>query len=141
MPSSRAVATWGQRSDRRAPLQTAITLELTDSQILSICEDAGAAKPRDEVIERLGQDLASLTDLLEQIAAEPQPRLSGSLLRGLFVLATLPSNPETVGVLELSKQLEMSASTLHRYLQTLLIAGLVRRDAKTREYGLAFRSR
>ena len=58
-------------------------------------------------------------------------------MRGLYVLATLPDDGTTVGVLALAEELEMSASTVHRYLATLLIAGLVRRDERTREYGLA----
>src|ERR1700704_3559646 len=132
VPSPRVAAQRTWRSARRSQPSAAVTLELTDSQILRVCEEAGAAEPRADLIERFGQDAASLGALLGQATAEQH--LSMSLVRGLFVLATLPSCGETVGVLDLAGQLEMSASTVHRYLQTLVIAGLARRNETTREY-------
>ncbi len=65
------------------------------------------------------------------------PRLSSSLLSGLAVLACLPVDGSFLGVNELAEMLDMTKSTTHRYLQTLLAAGLAVRDPSTRRYTLA----
>src|SRR4029077_8406788 len=64
------------------------------------------------------------------------PRLSRSLLSGLIVLASFESGSD-VGIAELAQMLEMNTSTTHRYVVTLLAAGLIERDPATRKYRLA----
>jgi hypothetical protein len=64
-------------------------------------------------------------------------RLSRSLLRGLAVLTCFNGHGDTRGIIELSKQLEMSPSTTHRYVTTLVELGLLERCPKTRKYRLA----
>jgi predicted transcriptional regulator len=64
-------------------------------------------------------------------------RLSRSLLAGLLVLSCFsPDGPE-LGIKEISQQLELNSSTVHRYVATLLAAGLLERDPDTRRYRLA----
>ena len=63
-------------------------------------------------------------------------RLSHSLLRGLLVLALLIDGSER-GVSDIARRLEMSSSTAHRYVVTLLAFGLVEQDQFTRKYRLA----
>jgi DNA-binding IclR family transcriptional regulator len=64
-------------------------------------------------------------------------RLSRSLLAGLLMLASFPSDRSYVGIAELARMLDMSPSTTHRYVTTLLAAGLLERDPRTRQYRLA----
>jgi hypothetical protein len=63
-------------------------------------------------------------------------RLSRSLLAGLLVLSCFsPGGPE-LGIKEISDQLELNSSTVHRYVATLLAAGLLERHPDTRRYRL-----
>ncbi len=63
-------------------------------------------------------------------------RLSRSLLAGLLVLACLPPEDE-LGVAELARRIGMRTSTTHRYLSTLLAAGLLEQNPASRRYRLA----
>lgn len=64
-------------------------------------------------------------------------RLSHSLLAGLFVLAGVPGDGSYIGIVEIARRLEMNTSTTHRYVTTLLTAGLIERNPHTRKYRLA----
>jgi hypothetical protein len=62
------------------------------------------------------------------------PRLSGSLLCGLLILASFPTDGSYLTIKELSRVTGKSPSTTHRYVSTLLAVGLLERDPITREY-------
>lgn len=64
-------------------------------------------------------------------------RLSRSLLAGLLVLTCFPPNGGELGIADLARRLDMRTSTIHRYVSTLLAAGLLERDPVTRQYRLA----
>jgi IclR helix-turn-helix domain len=126
---------------RRSPAgsiqDTGITLELTPAQILAVCEGSEASGSRHDLLNRLGGDADRLRALLEQIVSEPKGKHSQSLARGLYVFACLPSDGQTVGVVDFAKRLGMTPSTVHRYLRSLLLAGLAQRHEDTREYSQA----
>jgi DNA-binding MarR family transcriptional regulator len=61
-------------------------------------------------------------------------RLSRSLLRGLLVLASFPADGAGRSVTDVAHELDMVASTTHRYISTLLEVGLLERDSVSREY-------
>jgi hypothetical protein len=63
-------------------------------------------------------------------------RLSRSLLAGLLVLSCFPPEGIDVGIKDISEQLELNTSTVHRYVLTLVAAGLLERDPDTRRYRL-----
>jgi predicted DNA-binding transcriptional regulator len=65
-----------------------------------------------------------------------EARLSRSLLRGLLVLSLLIDGSER-GVSDIARRLDISSSTAHRYVSTLLAFGLVEQDQFTRRYRLA----
>jgi DNA-binding transcriptional ArsR family regulator len=65
------------------------------------------------------------------------PSISRSLLRALMILAVLHPGESYMGVVEIASKLDLSPSTAHRYLTTLLIVGLVERNESTRKYRLA----
>jgi hypothetical protein len=64
-------------------------------------------------------------------------RLSRSLLAGLLVLTCFPEGGGEMGIADLARQLDMRTSTIHRYVSTLLAAGLLERDPVSRQYRLA----
>ena len=63
-------------------------------------------------------------------------RLSRSLLAGLLVLSCFPPEGVDMGIKDISEQLELNTSTVHRYVLTLVAAGLLERDPDTRRYRL-----
>ena len=64
------------------------------------------------------------------------PRFSRSLARGLSLLLCFKAEGEWRGVVEMAEELEMSPSTAHRYILTLLQLGLLERSPETRKYRL-----
>jgi hypothetical protein len=65
------------------------------------------------------------------------PRLSRSLLVGLWVLSLMPTDGTWVSVSRIASIAEMSASTSQRYLATLVAVGIAERDPRTRKYRVA----
>jgi hypothetical protein len=63
-------------------------------------------------------------------------RLSRSLLAGLLVLSCFPPEGADLGIKDISEQLDLNTSTVHRYVVTLVAAGLLERDPDTRRYRL-----
>ncbi len=64
-------------------------------------------------------------------------RLSRSLLLGLVIYASIPADGSSIGVIEIARINEVTPSMAHRYVSTLVTAGLVDRDPKTRRYRAA----
>jgi IclR helix-turn-helix domain len=90
---------------------------------------AGATKGR-----ALAEDSpTSPTDFLPD---DSNRRLSRSLLRGLSILTCFNGTDGERGILELARELGMSASTTHRYAMTLTELGLLERSPRTRKYRL-----
>ncbi|HEV2998515.1 MAG TPA: helix-turn-helix domain-containing protein [Solirubrobacteraceae bacterium] len=71
------------------------------------------------------------------ISAEEERRLSRSLLRGLEILTRFQRGSEERGIVELASELELSPSTTHRYVNTLVELGLLERCPDSRKYRLA----
>jgi IclR family pca regulon transcriptional regulator len=63
-------------------------------------------------------------------------RLSRSLLLGLKVLAVRARDGGWVALCTLAARLDMSKTTAHRYVNTLVDVGLVEQDPDTRRYRL-----
>jgi hypothetical protein len=73
---------------------------------------------------------------LAQALDDTDPRLSRSLLRGLSILTRFRADGSVRGIIELARELEMSASTTHRYASTLVQLGLLERCPESRKYRL-----
>lgn len=67
-------------------------------------------------------------------ALQDNRRLSRSLLAGLLVLSCFSSEDRDLGIKDISEELELNTSTVHRYVVTLVAAGLLERDPETRRY-------
>jgi hypothetical protein len=85
--------------------------------------------------------LSGLADVREALAAGPEQledsRLSSSLLAGLLILASFPTDGSYLGNAEVARLVGMNMSTAHRYISTLVAVGLLERDPGTRRYRLA----
>jgi hypothetical protein len=69
-------------------------------------------------------------------ALQDNRRLSRSLLAGLLVLSCFPPEGIDMGIKDISEELDLNTSTVHRYVLTLVAAGLLERDPDTRRYRL-----
>ena len=67
-------------------------------------------------------------------ALQGNRRLSRSLLAGLLVLSCFSSEERDLGIKDISEELDLNTSTVHRYVVTLVAAGLLERDPETRRY-------
>jgi IclR helix-turn-helix domain len=77
----------------------------------------------------------------ETLISAADPKLSRSLLRGLSILTCFDPESGSRGVLELAEMLDMSPSTTHRYVITLVEVGLLERCPNTRRYQLPLMAR
>jgi DNA-binding MarR family transcriptional regulator len=104
-----------------------VFIELSPAQLSQVlCSASGGHLPT---------LLSGLESARETLAAGlDYPRLSGSLLCGLFILASFPPDGSYLTIKELARLTGRSPSTTHRYVSTLVAVGLVERDAVTREY-------
>lgn len=106
-----------------------VTLTLTGAQRDYVVRAAAGAGSLDAV-------LSGFAPLERAFAGRPgmfeDPRMSRSLLLGLLLLAALGG--DSLSVSGLAKRVGLSASTTHRYLATLVVAGLVEQDARSRRY-------
>src|ERR1700761_5259826 len=117
----------------RAGASDPITIELTGPPVDRVL--AGA--PNGPGVSSLLRGLAGEGTLASRYEALAEsPRLSRSLLLGLLVLASFPSDGGSLAVSDVAGQLGMSPSTTHRYMTTLLAVGLLDQDARTRRYRL-----
>ena len=110
-----------------------ITIELTRPQVDRVIREAGRESGASALLRGLAEDgtLAS-----RYAALADSPRLSRSLLLGLLVLGSFPSDGSSLAVTDVATRLGMSPSTTHRYMTTLLAVGLLDQEPRTRRYRL-----
>jgi DNA-binding transcriptional ArsR family regulator len=107
-----------------------ITIQLTRSQIDQVVRNNADEKGLASILRSLSD--RGLAANYTSLAASP--RLSRSLLLGLLVLACFPTDGGELAVTDVATQLELSPSTTHRYMTTLLAAGLLEQDPRSRRY-------
>lgn len=112
---------------------SSISIELTRPQVDRVVRDAGRGSGVASLLRGLTEE-GTLASRYEALAESP--RLSRSLLLGLLVLATFPSDGGSLAVTDVATRLGMSPSTTHRYMTTLLAVGLLEQDPRTRRYKL-----
>ena len=117
-----------------------VCLELTEAQVERVIRaNADAHGPSLSLLLSglVGEQALSPSSLEERYHAQLESgRLSHSLLRGLLILALFISGEEGRGVVEVARQLELSPSTTHRYMTTLVAFGLLVQEPATRKYRL-----
>jgi hypothetical protein len=110
-----------------------VSIELSAAQVDQVVRAASAGGSMSVL-------LSGVADVRATLAARPQPensRLSGSLLCGLLVLASFPTDGSYLTIAEVARMTGRSPSTAHRYVSTLISVGLLEQDPRTRQYRLA----
>jgi DNA-binding MarR family transcriptional regulator len=105
-----------------------IPLALTPGQVTQVVE-AVSAEAQDLLISGLKEP--------QQLISSPlleDPKISKSLLLGLVVLISFPRDGSERGNKQIAQELGLAASTTHRYINTLLAAGLLEQNPTTRRY-------
>jgi hypothetical protein len=107
----------------------AISLALTPSQVAQVIEAAASGAGRPPLLAGLEhpRDLTT-SPLLDD------PKISKSLLLGLVVLVSFPLDGAERANKDVAQELGLAASTTHRYIHTLVAAGLLEQNAQTRRY-------
>ena len=101
-----------------------VTIQLSPAQVDKVILAAGSAGSMTALLSDLPQVREPLKLAVSHL---DDPRLSRSLLSGLLMLAAFPPDGSYIRNTELAHALEMSPSTSHRYVSTLLEVGLVER--------------
>lgn len=107
-----------------------ITIELSASQVDQVI---GAARSSNGIRGALA-GVSDLTPAAAEAVLRKRRGLSGSLLSGLLVLRAFPDDGKYLGNAHVARTLGMSLATSHRYITTLVAAGLLERDPVTRKY-------
>ncbi|HTW41114.1 MAG TPA: helix-turn-helix domain-containing protein [Solirubrobacteraceae bacterium] len=118
-----------------------VCLELTDAQVEDVIRATREARgpSLSLLLSGLITDEAIADGSLEdRYGAELESgRLSHSLFRGLLILALFIAGGDGRGVVEVARELDLSPSTTHRYMSTLVAFGLLEQDPATRKYRLS----
>jgi IclR helix-turn-helix domain len=122
------------RKSRRGGQGKPVLVELTPAQLDRVVRDVAGTG-------NMAALLSGLSDMRDTLQHPPwqldDPRFSRSLLAGLLLLAAFPADGSYMGSAELARMLDMTVSTAHRYISTLVVVGLLERDPVTRKYRLA----
>jgi hypothetical protein len=108
-----------------------ISIHLTRGQVSHVLRQAKQETGVGAALSGLA-DRDKLADAYRSLDNHAQ--LSRSLLIGLIVLRCFPDDGSSVGVNEVADVLGLGASNSFRYITTLVTAGLLERDPKTRRY-------
>jgi hypothetical protein len=111
-----------------------VCIELSTAQVDQVVRAASDGGNMSVLLSGLADVRAVLVAGADQLE---DARLSRSLLAGLLMLASFPGDGSYVSIATLARLLDMSPSTTHRYVSTLLAVGLLERDPRTRKYRLA----
>lgn len=135
----RAVAGQGKRNvggeTRVAAQEGIVMLTLSPAQVEQVLRSATADSQAGDTGVLSTDQLSGARERRYRALLDDR-RLSRSLLAGLLVLTCFPPGGE-MGIADLARRLDMRTSTIHRYVSTLLAAGLLERDPVSRQYRLA----
>jgi hypothetical protein len=125
----------------RKPREPYVSLTLSRNQVDYVVRAAlgeGAAPSVSTLVASTGFHRPHARQVLSSRyrALQDNRRLSRSLLAGLLVLSCFPPEGVDLGIKDISEQLDLNTSTVHRYVLTLVAAGLLERDPDTRRYRL-----
>jgi DNA-binding MarR family transcriptional regulator len=112
-------------------LRAKVAIELTDRQLASVLDQTKADHSVAAMLSGFDLKLTA-SEAFARMGSEKGS--SRSLVRGLLVLCAFPATGEPRRLSDVAGELEMSTSTLHRYLNTLLALGLIDRTESNRLY-------
>jgi hypothetical protein len=111
-----------------------ISISLSPGQVEQVVRAAGPG--RAPGFAALISTALSRSDGVAGVPMYDDRRLSRSLLRGLAILTCFGPDEQTLGLIEIAERLQISPSTIHRYVITLVEVGLLEQSPKTRKYSL-----
>lgn len=114
-------------------MDDSISITLTRTQVSHIVRQASVETGVVAVLSGLS-DNSKLAEAYN--STKDLQKLSRTLLTGLIVLQCFPKDGKSLGVNQVADIIGIGTSTTHRYLATLLTAGLLERNPKTRRYHL-----
>jgi hypothetical protein len=129
-PSSARPARTGM-SESMAGESDEITMNLTSAQVREVLRQAAGGEGIEAALSELTNDSQLV---MARVAARDDAQLSSSLLLGLLVLKCFSADGTEMRVLDLAQRLGLTPSTAHRYLKTLVAAGLLDQNPTTRRY-------
>jgi IclR-like helix-turn-helix domain-containing protein len=110
---------------------TGVTITLTAEQISEIQERVAIT----------GEALRALSGMSDPerfaaavAAALYQPEYSQSTLRAMLVLSAIPADGTPRELREVASEIGLPPATIHRYLRTWLVVGVLERDSDSRRY-------
>src|ERR1700689_3127675 len=126
------------RTSEGPPLNEAaagpILLELSRAQVAEIVRSASESDELSVLFSAMHGSHNAMASAYKRMAVADS-NVSATLVTGLFVLAAFPADGALMGNAEIAKALEMNPSTVHRYISTLVFAGLLRKQPDSRKYG------
>lgn len=124
---------------RRRASDQVVAIELDQSQVDQVVRAASDGGALSVVLARMAdRNVGASHELRVELPSEMKDRrLSHSLLTGLFVLASMPTDGSYVGIGQIARATHLNTSTTHRYVTTLVAVALVERDPRTRRYRAA----
>ena len=106
-----------------------VTLRLCSAQVQAVVEQAMAPPLAGALAAARPDAVASTLKPLLQDGA-----CSRSVVRALIILASFPPDGSERELTAIAAEVGLSGGTTHRYLYTLTVAGLLRRDSNSRRY-------
>jgi IclR helix-turn-helix domain len=126
-----------ERPPPSAPRMQDISITLSIPQVGHVLREAtGTGGLRNMLMGQVDDLRVAIAAVLE----DPQLKshqISYSTLKALDVWCAFAPPGTIRGIHEIARELRLSASTTHRYVQTLLEIGLIERDPQTRKYRIA----
>jgi IclR helix-turn-helix domain len=106
-----------------------ISLALTPVQVAQVVEAVASGSGQLPLLSGLEHPRElTVSPLLDD------PKISKSLLLGLVVLVSFPLDGSERANKDVAQELGLAASTTHRYIHTLVAAGLLEQNSVTRRY-------
>jgi hypothetical protein len=129
----------GRAVERREATERMVSIALSRNQVDHVVRAAlgdGAAPSASAMVTGADFQASTARQALSARyrALQHNRRLSRSLLAGLLVLSCFSDEGRDLGIKDISEELELNTSTVHRYVVTLVAAGLLERDPETRRY-------
>lgn|GEM_PF-1306571 len=107
------------------------SIALTDGQVAQVLREASHRAQLASLLPEVSQ-----LDALSSVALPllEDSNVSRSTLRALLVLDALPPDGSERELTDIARQLDVSASTTHRYIHTWMALGLIEQDPRSRRY-------
>lgn len=108
-----------------------VLIALTDGQVAQVVREAtGREHPAGLLPELVEVD--GVFELVEPLLADES--YSRTVLRALLVFSALPPDGRARELTDVAREVGISPSTTHRYMQTWMAVGLVEQQTRSRRY-------